>query len=79
VNSYLYAYLAMDMAQQRTREAEERFLEHTLRAGAPDRASGVRSLAARAVAGVSRGSASIVRRLDDRVADDLGRTLAPAE
>jgi hypothetical protein len=79
VNSYLYAYLAMDMAQQRTREAEARFLEHSLRASAPESGSTVRSLAARAVASVSRGSASIVRRLDDRVADDLGRTLAPAE
>jgi len=75
----MYAYLAMDIAQQRTREAEERLLEHSLRASDPERVSGLRRLAARAVAGVSLGSASIVRRLDDRVADDLGRTLAPAE
>jgi len=79
VNSYLYAYLAMDMAQQRTREAEQRQLEHSLREGAPERSSGIRRLAARAMASVSLGSASITRKLDDCVADDLGRTLAAAE
>jgi hypothetical protein len=79
VNSYLYAYLAMDMAQQRTREAEQRLLEHSLREGAPERSSGIRRLAARAMASVSLGSASITRKLDDCVADDLGRTLAAAE
>jgi hypothetical protein len=79
MNSYLYAYLAMDMAQQRTREAEQRLLEHSLREGAPERSYGIRRLAARAMASVSLGSASITRKLDDCVADDLGRTLAPAE
>ena len=79
MNSYLYAYLAMDMAQQRTREAEQRQLEHSLREGAPERSSGIRRLAARAMASVSLGSASITRKLDDCVADDLGRTLAAAE
>jgi hypothetical protein len=79
MNQYLYAYLAMDIAQRRTREAEERRIEHSLRDGAPERSYGIRRLAARAVASVSLGSASIVRKLDDCVADDLGRTLARAE
>jgi hypothetical protein len=31
------------------------------------------------LAGVSLASASVVRRLDDCIADDLGRSLAPTE
>jgi hypothetical protein len=79
MNHYMYAFLAMDIAQQRTREAEERVLEYSLRDGAPERSYGIRRVAARAIASVSLGSASIVRKLDECVADDLGRTLAPAE
>ena len=79
MNHYLYAYVAMDIAQQRTREAEQLRLEHALRDSAPERTSALRRVAARAMASVSLGSASITRKLDGHVADDLGRTLAPAE
>jgi hypothetical protein len=79
MNHYLYAYVAMDIAQQRTREAEQLRLEHALRESAPERNSALRRVAARAMASVSLGSASITRKLDGHVADDLGRTLAPAE
>jgi hypothetical protein len=79
VNHYLYAFLALDIARQRTREAEQHWLEAKLVAGAPSRASSLRRFAARSLAAVSRAFASIVRRLDACVADDLGRTLAPAE
>lgn len=79
MNSYLYAYLAMDMAQERTREAEQRQLEHSLRDDAAEGNTGIRRVAARAMASVSLVSASIARKLDGPVADDLGRTLAPAE
>ncbi len=87
---YLYSLLALDIARERTREAEQRWLESTfhgyelqvtlghLRTG-PSRATRIRRLAAQLLAAVSRGSATVVRRLDARVADDLGRTLAPAE
>lgn len=79
MNHYLYAYVAMDIAQQRTREAEQLRLEHALHEGAPERNNALRRVAARAMASVSLGSASIARKLDGHVADDLGRTLAPAE
>ena len=79
MNHYLYAFLALDIARQRTKEAEQHWLEASLTQSAPSRASRLRRLAARLFASVSRGFASIVRRLDECVADDLGRTLAPAE
>ena len=79
MNHYLYAFLALDIARQRTKEAERHWLEASLAGSAPSRASRLRRLAARLLASVSRGVASLVRRLDECVADDLGRTLAPAE
>lgn len=79
MNHYLYTFLALDIARQRTREAEQRWLEGSLIATSTSRVSRLRRLAARSLAAVSRGSASIVRRLDECVADDLGRTLAAAE
>jgi len=41
--------------------------------------SRARRSAALVLAAFSRGSAAAVRRLDDRVADDLGRSLAPTK
>lgn len=79
MNHYLYSLLALDIARERSREAEQRWLESTLARTAPSRRPRLRRLAARLLASVSRGSASVVRRLDSRVADDLGRTLAAAE
>lgn len=76
---YPYALFALDIARERTREAERHWLEASLALDAPSQPSRLRRLAARALASVSRGFAWIVRRLDDCVADDLGRTLAPAE
>jgi len=79
VNHYTYAILALDIARERSAEAERDYLASQLAAGLPYRTSTVRRLAARLIAAFSRGSASIVRRLDECVADDLGRSLAPAE
>lgn len=90
MNHYLLSFLALDIARERAREAEQRWLESTLHGyelhvtlghvrTAPSRATRLRRLAAQLLAAVSRGSAAIVRRLDACVADDLGRTLAPAE
>lgn len=79
MNHYVYAFLALDIARQRTREAEQHWLEARMIAPRPSRASRLRRFAARSFAAGSRVLASIVRRLDECVADDLGRTLAPAE
>jgi len=79
MNPYLYSFLALDIARQRAEEAERSWLESTIRAGKPSRATLLRRHAARVLASVSRASASVVRRLDSCTADDLGRALAPTE
>lgn len=79
MNHYVLAFLALDIAQERTREAERRWLETSLAPVRPSIGARLRRVSAVALASVSRGTASVVRRLDDCVADDLGRTLAPAE
>lgn len=79
MNHYLLSLLALDIARERSQEAERYWLASTLRGTGPSRPPRLRRGAARLLASVSRGSASIVRRLDSRVADDLGRTLATAE
>ena len=78
MNHYSYAILALDIARERSADAEREYLASQLTSGMPQTSS-IRRLTARIVAAFSRGSAWIVRRLDGRVADDLGRTLAPAE
>jgi hypothetical protein len=78
--NHLYALLALDIARERTREAERQW-RHA--AAIMDREASqtlpLRRRLAQFLAAVSRGSASIARRLDSRTADDLGRALAPAE
>jgi len=88
--NYLYSFLALDLANQRsadifsleyrqTREAVEARQAAELSAAGSDRPSFTRRSLARGLAAVSRGSAAAVRRLDDVVADDLGRALAPGK
>ena len=83
MNSYLLSYLALDIARERSRDAERSWLESQdwleLPRTGPSQGTRLRRLIARLLASVSRGFASIVRRLDSHVADDLGRGLAPAE
>jgi hypothetical protein len=79
VNHYLYAFLALDLAQRRVEEANQYRLASFASEGQPSFSSRSRRSLARALAALSRGSASIVRRLDSCIADDLGRTLAPTE
>jgi hypothetical protein len=79
VNSYLLSYYFLDLARERSAEAETRWREHVFTHGRPEQAPRVRRLAARMLAAVSLGSAWIARKLDSCVADDLGRSLAPAE
>lgn len=79
MNQLVLGFLALDIARERAEEAERNFRQVRLLAQRPSRLTVLRTLAARALAAVSRGSARVVRRLDTRVADDLGRTLAAAE
>jgi hypothetical protein len=75
----LYSFIALDLARQRSLEGERAWLAARLAADAPPRPSRLRRLLARLLASVSLGSAVLARRLDSRVADDLGRALAPAK
>jgi hypothetical protein len=74
-----YALLALELAKERLAEAERARVAALFDDGGPERPSVVRRGLARGLAAVSRGSAAIVRRLDDCIADDLGRSLAPTE
>ena len=79
MNHQLWAFIALDLARERTEEAmRERMVSVAIEHG-PSASTRIRQSLARGLAGVSRGSAWIVRRLDDCIADDLGRTLAPTE
>jgi hypothetical protein len=83
VNSH-YALLALDLANDRSREADELRLARLVREargeGAesydwlprPDLGSGLRRGLARATAALSLGAAAATRRLDGGIADDLG-------
>lgn len=79
MNHYLLSYLALDLARERSLEAEARWLENSLARAEPEQTPSVRRFAARLLAAFSLGLASVARRLDACVADDLGRSLAPAE
>ena len=78
MNHQLWAFVALDLAQRRAEAANHRraSLDLALEMSSP---SSLRQLAARGLAAVSRGVAAIVRKLDDCVADDLGRSLAPTD
>jgi hypothetical protein len=78
VNSF-YTLLALDLANERARDAHERQLERLAREGQRDRPSALRRGLARVTAAVSLGAAAATRRLDECVADDLGRNLAVAD
>jgi hypothetical protein len=71
-----YALEAIYLADERSREADEHWHLRTLRAGLPDRPSFVRRALARGTAAISIGAAAATRRLDERIADDLGQNLA---
>ena len=88
--NYLYAFLALDVANARVDDAfnleyrdagdaREARQAAELSAGGRDRGSYPRRALAHGLAAVSRGSAAAVRRLDHVVADDLGRALAPGK
>lgn len=70
---------ALEIAHDREREARQARLVAEARAARAPRPSRLRRPAALVLAALSRGSAVVVRRLDECVADDLGRSLAPTE
>ena len=76
---YVYSFLALELASDREREARDARRAALAAAGLPERPSFARRVLAQGLAAVSRGSAAAVRQLDDVVADDLGRALAPGK
>lgn len=73
MHSY-YTFIALDLANQRIREADRERLVGTFRA---DRDGSTRRYAAIGLAAVGRLVAAGVRRLDECVADDLVESLRP--
>ena len=75
----LFSLAALRIAEERAREADRYRWLSVDAAPETSSASLIRRSLARGVAGLSRGSAWVVRRLDSCVADDLGRSLTPTE
>ena len=71
--------LALDIARERSLEADRHRRAVLAHQGRPARPSFVRVTTARAFAAVSRGSAAAVRRLDSGVSEDLQHGLAHAK
>ena len=76
--TFLYVQ-AIQADRERGYESEERRMLAAASALQAGGSSPIRRSMALALAALSRGSAAVVRRLDDCVADDLGRALAPTE
>jgi len=74
----LYLFL-LEQDRDQARALEQRRLLDEARADLAERPSRIRRSIALVLASLSRASAWAVRRLDECVADDLGRALAPAE
>ena len=79
MNHQLWSFIALDLAKQRAEEATRYHLVAAELEDGPSLWTRARRFVARGVAALSRGSAWVVRRLDDCIADELGRTLAPTE
>lgn len=77
MNAYTLSLLALDVARERSREAEKRWLVSQM-SGEPQ-AGPFRRAAARSMALVSRASASVAHRLDARVTEDLRSALPAAK
>jgi len=76
-------HLGNELAEQRVRDSLRAYEERQLVALATERrlprGSFVRRPAALVLAAFSRRTAAVVRRLDECVAEDLGRTMASIE
>lgn len=73
MHSY-YTFIALDLANQRVREADRERLAAMFR---KDQAGSTRRYAAIGLAAIGRLVAASVRRLDACVADDLAESLRP--
>jgi len=71
------AFVALEVAEQRRREADQDRLAALARAGRTRSDRSIRRSTAVAFASVSSAAAALVRRLDDHVADDLAERLGP--
>jgi hypothetical protein len=71
-----YALLALDLAAEKSRQIDEEVRSRMLLEDLPERSSFVRRALARGTAAISLGAAAATRRLDECIADDLGRSLA---
>ena len=69
-----YTFIALELATQRTREADLYRLAAVARAAQPESDRSIRHRTALILASISRGSAAVVRRLDECVADDLAES-----
>ena len=77
--THLYTYIALELANDRAREAQAAMRAARIAHDLPARPSVMRHALANGLAIVSRRSAAAVRRLDACVADDLGRSLAASD
>jgi hypothetical protein len=71
------AFVALELAEERRREADQDRLAALARAGRPQTERSIRRSTAVALASISSAAASLVRRLDQCVADDLAERLGP--
>ncbi len=78
MNHQLWTFVALDLALQRAEAANHRRASRDLDA-VPSSSSRLRRSLANSLAAISRGAAAVVRKLDDCVADDLGRSFVPTE
>ena len=70
-----WSIFALDIANERAREADRHRLAALAQASSGSSPSAIRRFAARMVATVSRAFASLTRRLDECAADDLADAL----
>jgi hypothetical protein len=79
VNHQLWTLIALDEARQRAEETSRHNRASLDFDWEPSSPSRLRRSLAHGLAAISRGAASVVRKLDGCIADDLGRSLAPTE
>ncbi|HSL33819.1 MAG TPA: hypothetical protein VK871_09240 [Candidatus Limnocylindrales bacterium] len=70
-----WAFIALDVAGERTREADRHRLAALAHGASGSSPSVLRRFVARGVAAVSRSFASLARRLDECAADELADAL----
>jgi hypothetical protein len=69
------AYVALQLAEERVREADNQRLAALARSARPADSRSIRRSTAAALASISSAAAAVARRLDERVAADLAERL----